>query len=504
MKPTHLSGGLAVAGLCLALAGAVSAQDASLGVIANVTVVDTRDGSLSPGQAVVIRDGRIETVTDMAGLTIPEGAEVIDAGGQFVVPGYLDMHAHALMLPGGDDDDDHGHSHDNGIDDQSVVWNLMLANGVTGFREMSGSAERIAHGRAVNAASAAGEIDAPEVLGSLGAMFLGQAQTPEDGVAFVQARLAEGADFLKIFGGRPDVVLAMLDEARANNLPVAGHLPQLNDTAELSRRGWTAIEHLGGGWGFLIDCSPAAPAIRERLAQQQAGGPQQLPPTFILNPQLYIGNATAPVYQGVMGSHDPARCEALGQTFIDNDTWQIPTLIRLRTMNEGGAAHFREDPNLRYLAPEARAQWESLGQQFAETVTPETQATLAAFYELQLQVIGQMQAQGVRMLAGSDLGGIWVLPGFGLHQEFAELARAGFSPLEVLQATTLHAAEFLGRDDLGTVAEGRRADLVLLSANPLEDVANLASIAGVFLHGRHFPAEALDAMREAVAARYAD
>ena len=115
-----------------------------------------------------------------------------------------------------------------------------------------------------------------------------------------------------------------------------------------------------------------------------------------------------------------------------------------------------------------------------------------------------LKRNGVKILAGSDLGGIWVIPGFSLHQEFHELANAGLSPLEVLQATTLNAAEFLHRETtMGTVDQGKDADLVLLDANPIVDVANLDKISAVLVNGRYFPRQSLDKMKIGVAEAYA-
>ena len=115
-----------------------------------------------------------------------------------------------------------------------------------------------------------------------------------------------------------------------------------------------------------------------------------------------------------------------------------------------------------------------------------------------------MKRNGVKMLAGSDVGGAWVVPGFSLQQEFHELAAAGLSPLEVLQTTTLNPAEFLKRQaSMGTVEEGKNADLVLLDANPIDGVDNLGKISGVILKGRYFSKTALDKLKSDVAAAYA-
>jgi imidazolonepropionase-like amidohydrolase len=107
------------------------------------------------------------------------------------------------------------------------------------------------------------------------------------------------------------------------------------------------------------------------------------------------------------------------------------------------------------------------------------------------------------MLAGSDLGG-WLIHGFSLHQEFHEPVAAGLSPLEILQMTTLNAAEFLGRQStLGAVEEGKSANLVVLNANPLETVSNLDRISAVLLKGRYFSESALEQLKREAAAGYA-
>jgi imidazolonepropionase-like amidohydrolase len=164
---------------------------------------------------------------------------------------------------------------------------------------------------------------------------------------------------------------------------------------------------------------------------------------------------------------------------------------------------FRSDPNLRYVDPTLRALWEQLAQQYVAAVPAAAAASFRQYYDLQLNMARLLNRNGVPMLAGSDVGGIWVIPGFSLHQEFREMADAGFSPLEILQATTLNGARFLGREaTMGTVEEGKNADLVLLDRDPIRDSRHLDSISAVVLKGKYFSKHALEQMKSDVAAAY--
>ena len=179
------------------------------------------------------------------------------------------------------------------------------------------------------------------------------------------------------------------------------------------------------------------------------------------------------------------------------------TLIRLRTQDWGNDAAYRHDPNLKYVDPSTVALWDKVGDQFA-MVPASAVATLQNYYDLQKRVTRLMQGNGVPILAGSDVGGVWLIAGFGLHQEIHQLAEAKLSQLQVLQSNTLNAAEFLHREaTMGAVEEGKNADLVVLDANPIADVSNLDRISGVILRGKYFSLQALDKMKHDVAAAYA-
>ena len=461
--------------------GAVTAVSSGT-VIRDVTVVDTRDGALHRGQTLILGQGKIERIIT-GRVRVTGTARLVDGSGKFVVPGYLDMHTHAILSA-----------------NKSVPpWPVLVAYGVTGVREMAGSAQLIEAARAINAASAAGRLDAPEILAIPGDI-LGAPLTSEQAVQRVRQQKAMGADFIKIAGGSHDGTLAVLAEARAQGLTVSGHMPLALPAGEASDNGWRAIEHLGSGLGMVLDCSTDEGAVRAALLRGEGARPPPPAsmPLAITSPMLFRA-ADAPFYQRAMEGYSDAKCEALVRRFVLHHTWQVPTLIRLRTAAYSTAPQYRNDETLRYVDAQTRALWERLALQYEATVPESAAATFQRYYAVQQRVVGMMAREGVKMLAGSDLGGIWVIPGVALHQEFRELAMAGVSALQILQMTTLNGAEFLHREaSMGTVEEGKVADLVLLDANPLEDVGNLSRIAGVVLKGRYFNQAALAQLKASV------
>ena len=458
-------------------------------VLLNANVVNTRDGSVSTGMSIVIDGGKIQQIVPGGtNVTVSGSGQAVDASGKFVVPGYQDMHVHSM----------------DAADLQPTDWPLYIANGVTGVRQMGGSAALIQRARKLNADSAAGLVDAPEVLMIPGTLFAGQTATAAAAVKFVQDRKAEGADFIKVAAGNRESVLAILNEAKNQNLGVAGHLVPAVSALESSNAGWRAIEHLGAGWGLILDCANDEAAIRSAVLSGQAFNPP-FPATFTLNPRVYDGTINGKFYQRIFDTYSDAKCQSLAQAFVRNETWQVPTLIRLRTQNFGSDALYRNDPNLIYVSRATRALWEQLAVEYVANLSASTSATLKQYYGLEQKVTKMLKQSGVKMMAGSDTStsAVWVIPGFSLHQEFRELAASGLSPLEILQMTTLNPAEFLSRQStMGTVDVGKNADLVVLDANPMLDVANLSKIAAVVMKGKYFSKAALDKQKSDVADAY--
>ena len=458
-------------------------------VIQHVTIVNTRDGSLSPDMAVVIDAGKIQQVVAV-GVNVSGTAQLVDGTGKFLVPGFNDMHIHMFDAP----------------DAQTLNANyqLLVANGITGFREMSGSAALVQQVQQLNADNAAGRIIGPEALTVPGDLFVGAppvSTVTSAAIAAVQAQKTYGAQFIKVVSMNRDVTQAVLSEAKNQGLYVAGHLSPFFSAKEASDGGWRAIEHLGSGIGILLDCASQEADVRAALQRGDGGV------TVPLLPAWSATNGNAPFFQRVDSSYDNTKCTTLMQTFVKNGTWNTPTLIKNRTGFYLDEAASRTDPNLIYVSKTTRAAWDVAANAFPVNLSAASIAIFRQHFVLHQQVTKLLKQAAAKMMAGSDVSltrSPWQVPGFSLHNEFKLLAASGLSPLEVLQMTTINAADFLNRTaTMGTVEAGKNADLVLLDANPIADVANLDAVSGVFLKGSYFSKSALDLLKTNIANTFA-
>ncbi len=503
---THATGVAALVGACLAVVavgGCSEAQppplsspveEASLNagaplILDGVTVVNTRNGALLKNRTVMIANGRIESISPGGKRTADDTVQRVDARGKYLVPGFLDMHAHMAA----------------DWSDPSLNALLMLSQGTTGYRQMSGSLELLAQ-------RAQDEIapfpDAPALQVMPGDVLMGQiAKDPDDVRVEIQEQVAAGADFIKAVDLDRATYLAAIAEARRLGVPLAGHLPATISVTEASDAGMRAIEHLGPNSSIMLSCSSDEAALRAMIGERGEHGAPIFPDAVawilqpvikrviqrvLANPILLNDEDGYTLTQRLVDTYDEGKCRALAKTLAATDMWQVPTLIRLRTMEIADAPEYRNDTRLKYVTGDKRSLWESVTAEFIEDVTPAQKETLRQFFELQMTLTGVLNDAGVKMLTGSDVGGGWIIPGFGLHQEFDLLGQAGASPLEVLQMATINGAVFLGKEDtMGTVEPGREANLVLLDANPLEDVQNLHAINAVVRNGNYYSRQAL-------------
>lgn len=457
-------------------------------VLDHVTVVDVRDGGLMPDRAILIRDGRIERIA--AAGSIPAGnARVVDARGRYVVPGYNDMHSHNI----------------NSASPETSLP-LMLANGVTGFRQMVGSAEQLA-------ARAAGDplvpAEGPALLALPGPVLAGPAVATPDAIkAEIRRQKAAGADFIKVVDAPHDAFLAGADEAEALGLAYAGHMPATVTPHEAIRHGMDAIEHMGPTISLLLSCSTDEAPIRAMMAKAPPADDHHIDfgrdaaslARLTANPVLLTPPQGYALIKRVLATYDEARCKALATELANSQTWVMPTLTRLEAMYLGNDPSLRDNPALRYVPQRSRVLWREVGEDFDAKVSPDQRKTLAELFDRLRKLAKLFDENGVKMAVGTDFGGQWLVPGQSLHHEFDLLAGSGIPPLHILRMATLDAARYLKREaTMGTVEAGKAADLVLLDANPVESADNLHRISGVVRAGRYYDKAALDAIRERVA-----
>ena len=461
-------------------------------VLNGVTVVDTRTGKLTPSVDLIVDAGKILRIVPAGSVSVLGTGRLVEANGKFVVPGFLDMHVHNLQEE---------HPQDS--------LALMLSLGITGVRQMVGSPELL---RARKEGRLDLGPDAPEVLAVPGQILTrSNAATPEAAVLEVKKQKAEGADFIKTIDLTPQAFFAALEEAKRQGLPYAGHLSMGVDPAKASKRGMRAIEHLGPATMTLIYCSKREWLVRIILAVKPPK-PLDMPPEkmatdgklAIMNPILLLLEREPNILtrvQLLLDSFSEEKARKLAEVFAANETWHVPTLIRSATMQLGDDPLFTNDPNLRFVPKSILSDWTMLGRRFAQKVSAKGKKTLRQLTDIDLRLTKIFDDAGVKMLAGSDYSGVWQVSGYCLHQEFDLLAQAGLSPLKVLQMTTLNGAEFLGRQaTLGTVEEGKDANLVLLEGNPIESVGNLHRIASVVREGEYYSQDRLEAIRNRVTA----
>jgi Amidohydrolase family len=481
----HVIGALGLlVGLIVGCADDAQAEAVRTGlVLDHVIVVDVRTGQLARDRAVVIADGKIVEVAQGGAVRVAGAGRLIEGNGRFVVPGFNDMHAHNLNT-----------------DSPETSLPLMLANGVTGFRQMAGSPELLANRAAGNLLPP----ESPALLAMPGIILAGAAFADSAAaVAEIARQKAQGADFIKVIDVPPTAFFAAEDAARESGLPISGHLPLAVDAREATRRGMASIEHLGPGITLLLNCSRDEGAIRSMIAAIPPGsgggsnfnaGPEQVR-RMLANPLLLTPPQGFALMRRVLGTYDDDKCHAFAAEVAASSTWMVPTLTRLEAMELGNTPELRDNLDLRYASAASRTLWRDVGNEFDAKLTPDQRKLLAELFEFQLRLTGVFDKAGVKMLTGTDFGGQWIVSGFSLHHEFDLLARAGVAPLRVLQMTTLDPARFLRREaSMGSVERGRNADLVLLDADPTQDVANLHRIAAVVRAGRYLSRADLNAI----------
>ncbi|TGD74263.1 hypothetical protein E4634_09075 [Mangrovimicrobium sediminis] len=443
-------------------------------LIRNVAVVDVQSGVVHRRRDVIVVDGKIISDNPAGTSRVDASLVVIDGSGKYLIPGLWDMHTHSLKVS------------------PQYMHPLFIANGVTGVRDMSGCMsepdsffaciddreywnESIGKERRVSpryVLQSSFQINGGnEVPAGYPAFFkLASAEDASQLAAFYQ-RI--GADFLKIYTElSPQAYQALAGAAHEAGLAMAGHRPLRVSLEDALSAGQRSIEHPRL---FLLECFRDADAFRaleDPLAAYDAG----------LRWQLVDGQ-------------DPQRCQALMQAMAEAGTWWVPTMQVLRMGAMAGNREFREDQRLKYIpAFFSKLVWEPDAERAARQPADAAGRELyPALYQMAQEHVRQAYESGVKVLVGTDSGDTYVFPGFGVHDELVELVRAGMPPAAALRGATLDAALFAGlENEFGSITVGKAGDMLLLDANPLEDIAQTQAISGVFYSGQYFDRSALD------------
>jgi hypothetical protein len=440
----------------------------------------TSPARLAADSTVVIADSRLTAVGPSSPLHIPGGTRVIDASGKFLIPGLADMHVH---LTGAGEP----------MGSREFILPLLIANGVTTVRDMGGSVALL---KQLRQEIASGNRIGPQIFFT-GPYLDGDppyfqpciiVRNAQDAIAGVQQLKSDGVDFIKVQSRlQPAAYFAIADASRHAGMRYVGHVPD----AISARRfpAGSSIEHLTG---VLLACSTREDELRRR----QLAAPS---PYGSVNQSL---ERLRTWQQDLLDSHSEKKAAQLFQTFVANHTWQVPTfplLIHLAFLTpESDLAH---DSRMKYVPAGVRKIWDKSRR---ESLANQGAAEFQMRRELakrSLSVFKQMHAAGVPVMAGTDTSAPNVFPGFALHEDLYYFVQAGLTPLEALQAATVKPAEFLGRAaEQGTIAPGNRADLVLLNANPLDDIRNTQKIDAVIVNGKLLNGRDLDALLAKVAA----
>lgn len=429
-------------------------------VFTNVTILPMSSDAVVPNQYVVVSGGVITAVGPAGDVDAPPGAAVINGDGRFLMPGLAEMHAH--VPPG---------ANPPRQEVEDILF-LYVANGITTIRGMLGSAYQI---------PLAGQIERGEVLGPnfyVGAPSIngGTARTPEEAETLIRAHAKAGYHLQKIHPGVPMAAWdRMAEVAEEEGITFGGHVPADVGLVHAIETGMSTVDHLDG---YI-----QAIASDDVQAQVNAG-------------TISLG--------GLARGVDDARLAEIIQLTIDHDVYVVPTMYLWENLyGTPDPDEMLAQPEMRYVSPGTREGWRRRAG--GGRGSPEE---VALYLELRKRVLKALSDAGAGILMGTDSPQLFNVPGFALHRELQVMVDAGMSNYEVLRSGTVAVGEYvashLGLDgNFGTIAPGRRADLVLLGSNPLDDLANLFDRVGVMVRGRWVGRAEIDAGLEALAAKHA-
>ncbi len=440
MRCTMYRAAMAAAALVPA---AARAQEPAI-AFTNVTVIPMdRERTLS-NHTVVVRGQRIVAVGPSDQVRPPAGAQVIDGRGKWLMPGLAEMHGH--IPPGAQPPD---------AEIEKVLAYYAL-NGITTVRGMLGHPRHLPFRNRANR----GEILSPTIY-TTGPSLNGNS-LPDVAAAIrtVTEQKAAGYDLMKIHPGiAREVYDSMAATARRLGIRFAGHVPLEVGIVRALRAGQWTVDHVDG---YVEGLAPEG------------------------SPSNFFGfNLTARA--------DRSKIPSLVAATKAAGAWIVPTQSLFESMAGGKSAdELAAMPEMRYWPAATVNNWKQATANTRQQVgiTPES---ARAYLELRREIMQALYRGGVPFLLGSDAPQWWNVPGFSILRELEAMAKAGFTPYQLYETGTINVARYFGAEaEFGTVAVGKRADLVLLDADPLANVSNWARRAGVMVRGKWYDAAEIE------------
>jgi imidazolonepropionase-like amidohydrolase len=445
-----------------AVTAPLASQDSSV-AFTGVTVIPMDRERTIEDQTVVVRGGRIAALGPTASTPVPAGATPVDGRGKYLIPGLTEMHAH-IPTPQVEAQ--------LGADGRYAVsvLKLFVANGVTTIRGMLGHPSHLALRQRVRA----GELLGPTIYTS--GPSLNGTSTPDPATArrMVLEQRAAGYDFLKIHPGLSRETFDTLARvADSVGLRFAGHVPVAVGLERALEARYASIDHVDGFVEYLTGRQP--------------------------------GDTTPAGFFGfnISDRADESQLATIARRAREAGVWIVPTQALMDGfVSAEDAAAMGRRPEMRFLPQPLVAQWVQAKRNAQAQPTYHAERA-RRFIALRGRIIKALHGAGVGIALGSDAPQVMNVPGFSAHRELAVLVAAGLTPYQALETGTRNIAAYFGTlDRSGTIAVGKSADLILLDANPLTDIANTTRIAGVMTRGNWMPRAALDVILNGIAAAW--